>query len=579
MSLSQTSSPFRFALSVAFVLAISTAFACWVLGPLVNPFNTGWMTHDPVSSWFAWEAYRRDPAPAATLATTTTSWPLSMQIAMYDILPIISWPLKLLDPWMPAHYQWFGVFYALNAPLQGLFALLFFREIARGAAPDWRRDAAAVIGACLVAAAPVLFVRLQLGHGTIAQHWLIVAGLWLYARARRTSVAATFLSFGALLGLGGALNPYMLVMAAGIYCATLIRLALERRLGALSVLAALGPFAAAAGSLIFFGFFDPFGPGVQPGERYGYYSANLNSLVNPMRDLLGSTVLPELPVMFKGQYEGYGYLGLGALLIVGFGLGFARRKDKLYDSFGLPLLIVAGGAQILALSTIPTFGAAGFEIPTPAAVLRVLEIFRSSGRFIFVTHYILLMLGVAMLLRLLPARAALAALALGGAVQAADLGAAYAGMKSHFAALRSPRFADPLYADLGAAHEKLIVMPAWQCHDPIDDGGYDPVFWEPISLLATDNALATNSFYAGRLNLDQKRHHCEIFPKEFPQRPPEPKTAYLFTPLSFTASGARVAESRFCDFAEGFILCRADRPAGLSARAQQAIATAKAKAN
>lgn len=54
----------------------------------------------------------------------------------------------------------------------------------------------------------------------------------------------------------------------------------------------------------------------------GYYSANLNSLINSMETykyLSGySTFVPSLPLATDGQYEGYAYLGFGAILMVGF---------------------------------------------------------------------------------------------------------------------------------------------------------------------------------------------------------------------------------------------------------------------
>jgi hypothetical protein len=62
----------------------------------------------------------------------------------------------------------------------------------------------------------------------------------------------------------------------------------------------------------------------------------------------------------------------------------------------------------LALSTVVTIGPhIVADIPSPRAVKNVLEIFRSSGRFIWVTNYWLVTLGVVLVMRLLPAPAAL----------------------------------------------------------------------------------------------------------------------------------------------------------------------------
>jgi hypothetical protein len=354
---------------------------------------------------------------------------------------------------------------------------------------------------------------------------------------------------------------------------------MERRVIWIGAAAAALPLALAFAGLILFGFLKLSGDGVVPGTGYGYYSSNLNSLFNPMNGLLGSSILPPLPTATILQYEGYGYLGVGAMIVALVGLWLGRNREP--DSFVLPLLIVAGGAFLLAISTTISAGSSVIPpIPMPVAVLKVLEIFRSSGRFIWVTYYILLGLGVTMLLRLAPMRVALAVLTLGALVQIVDLAAPYAGMRANFAARTGAavRFKDPIYSGLGHAHTALLVIPPWQCAT-LSDYNKKEAF-QPISILAIENRLRTNSFYSGRLPRDQERYHCVEFPQAFDHTPTDINAAYLFTPKAFAASGAQVARSHFCDLGDNFILCRADRGGtGISDRAQKAIESTKVGGN
>ncbi len=535
--------------SAAFVCVTAAVFAIWLVGwPIVDPSNLKWMRGDLVTMQFAWQAYRADPSPAWTLSTTLVSWPLPIRIAMFDIVPVIALPLKLISFLLPETFQYFGLMFVANVALQGLFACLFLEE----ALPDRQESAelraALILGALFFATAPVLFVRFWLGHPPLTAQWLIIAALWLYARCGRVSLARTWIAFALLLGVAGGVNPYLLVMATGVYAASLARLAAEGRLDWRSGAPALAPLLTAFASMVAFGFLDLRGPGVIPGVGYGYFSSNLNALVNPMEGLLGSSLLPPLPLWVSAQYEGYGYLGAGAIALIAASFAVARARRRLYDTFTSPLLAVAAGGLLLAASYTITFGS-GFAIrlPLPSAVVSILGIFRSSGRFIWIPAYMLLGVAGFGLLRNVSARTSLAILSLAALLQIADLARPFADLRRQFAGLASIAFDDPIYAGLGQAHRRLIVLPPWQCRMNSD---YAIDQFEPISLLAIDNGLATNSFYSGRLPRDQARYHCFDFPKAFRDARPDRETAYLFTPQAFSASGANVRGTHFCDFGD-----------------------------
>jgi len=118
-------------------------------------------------------------------------------------------------------------------------------------------------------------------------------------------------AFTLLLFLAGGINPYLLVMTTGVYGRGIGEACSRTELGWREDGLALAPVSAAFGALVLFGFLNLHGPGVIPGQGYGYFSANLNSLVNPMDGPLGSSLLPSLPLWGRDQYEGYGYLGWG----------------------------------------------------------------------------------------------------------------------------------------------------------------------------------------------------------------------------------------------------------------------------
>jgi len=204
-------------------------------------------------------------------------------------------------------------------------------------------------------------------------------------RARETLIPYTILLF-----IAGGINPYLLVMTCSIYFATVITLRLERRLTLRNAWLAAIPIGAALGALELLGFLKFGGKGVFPASGYRLFSSNLDALINPRPDLLGSSILPPLPLASGYQYEGYGYLGLGAILLVGVGFGYAISRRRLLDSFTSPLILVGIGCFALALSTTPTIGMKSYPLALLAPLNPFLEISRSCGRFIWVPYYILI---------------------------------------------------------------------------------------------------------------------------------------------------------------------------------------------
>jgi hypothetical protein len=115
-----------------FVMTASVLLAIVVLGPSrIDPRNTSWLLRDFAVMHFGWFGYRFDPSSAWSFETSRLSWPLPIAIAMFDLVPIAAFPLKLLSAYLPSEFQYFGALFVFNAGLQGLFAFLLFYEIAK----------------------------------------------------------------------------------------------------------------------------------------------------------------------------------------------------------------------------------------------------------------------------------------------------------------------------------------------------------------------------------------------------------------------------------------------------------------
>ena len=122
---------------------------------------------------------------------------------------------------------------------------------------------------------------------------------------------------------------------------------------------------------------------------FGYYSMNLNALINP----LGlSRLLPTLPLGTDGQYEGYQYLGIGWMLFLVWGLLTPRHVLSRRQFWAL-LLCFFLPLTLFSLSNSLYWGdRLLFKIPLPRVLQYVGDTLHASGRFFWGVGYGLMLL-------------------------------------------------------------------------------------------------------------------------------------------------------------------------------------------
>jgi hypothetical protein len=303
-------------------------------------------------------------------------------------------------------------------------------------------------------------------------------------------------------------------------------------------------------------FYGYFGTGESIGlNGFGVYSANLNTLVNP---LLFSRFMPYLPVARPEQIEGSAYLGLSGMLLVGFTLWGVRRSPVLRAWLRplLPLFVMACALCLLAISNRVTLGVGTLaEIPLGDLGNRLGSVVRSSGRFVWPLFYLLLCVGLASLAIVVPRRVqGPVGLAL-AILQLVELGPhriaiaqTVAGSVQVPAPLR-----DPAWAHLGERYAHLVVLPAWQCGFALSPGG--SAGFGTFGLLAARPQMTINSYYDGRYGDAVLRFHCVRLPADLYRDGPRRDTAYVVNETFFQWFQANHPDSVRCVEADGFHLC------------------------
>jgi hypothetical protein len=476
--------------------AIGAAFLTWLSGwrPL-DPTEVGWvMRADWVPHYFGWFFFRTEPWHWPPGRVEGYYAPLGTAIGLTDSIPLAAYLLKPFAAWLPTHFQYLGLWWLLCFTLQGaLGARLLGRWIASVPLQ--------VLGAALFVLLPTLLARVA--HAALCSHWLI---LWTLLIASRSPQLRFRWGEWAVLGLlAGLIQPYLAAMVLVLLGATALATtaaAWGHRAGAL---------AAALATTLFgwwvSGLFNLTEGGALAAGGLGLFSMNLLAFVSPYG---WSRVLPALPHATAGQQaEGFHYLGLGLLLLIGVAVGLrlarAARERSSTRLWPRPVMVVCVLMTAVALSPRVTFGSAVL-VDLSGAWSAPLALFRSTGRFVWPLTYLLLTWTIVTVARRLPPRAALAVVAAAIAVQVADLRHIYLDRRTAthdpaFYAWEQP-FLSERWPAIARHYRHVVMAPPPQCRPT-------PLPLSPVIRFAAEHGLTVNSGVLSRHEEVARARYCE----------------------------------------------------------------------
>ncbi|MBR3305965.1 MAG: hypothetical protein IKI75_01765 [Lachnospiraceae bacterium] len=385
---------------LTYTLAGLLSFICFLAiygAKILNPAYTDWLQYDAESvdtllrtsgdltqHYQGFVAYRAGSWQFPIGLTDMLANPGRSSVIFTDSIPLLAVIFKLLSPVLPETFQYMGLWGAFCFIMHGMISALIFR-----------RHSKDVISVCsaslLMLISPVLLFRLY-GHEALGAQWILLYFLEiLYSHDKYEEGKRLYgrIAVGAVLA--SSVHMYFLLMAGMIVCGisldTLLRskklkrailLPAEYIAVSVTVLLLLGAFSGSGSHYSFTGL--------------GYHSLNLNGLFNSQG---WSLILPPLSFARDGQYEGFGYMGLGAGLC--FLYAFAvfiftkiRDKEKKLPGLFFPLLFVFAVSFFFALSPLVTLGdRVLFELKLPGIVFSAWSVFRSTGRIVMLSVYVL----------------------------------------------------------------------------------------------------------------------------------------------------------------------------------------------
>jgi hypothetical protein len=545
----------------------------------LNPFKVDWLLPfwrgniDSSQHYIGWEFFRQapllqwPPGKSPNLGPTGGSG-----IALTDSLPLFAFLFKPLLHRTSRPFQYFGIWILTCFVLQAVFAWKLITIWIK----KWEQALLAVLFICFMP----MFLDRMTWHFALAGHWLLLAGLFLMVTENFSFRKWLTLGISATL-----IQPYLAIMVSILYLLTL--LARGIRVKQVTWIAfrttTLGAVIFATGWLS--GLFQ-FGLGAAGSSGFGMYSANILTWVDPgftwANRFTWSRVVPD-QWQGDGQYEGFGFLGAGVLLmafvvwvVLIFRSTWLRRvllvvppvaapvlwghtgatQFKLCALFGvlIGVILVAVHSQLAvaksrtyvyvcglgflslgAISNVVFIGDVSIgSFPIPSLLEQLFSIVRTSGRLLWPVTYLLVCIIIVSLSRNLRRYIATAVLLFAFSFQIHDSRDAIAITRESFNRGSAPEFlVSPLWETLGSRYSKVAILlpndapmlyptnPDWCAPD------YSYI-WRDFGLFAIKHKMQLNSFYFSRAPTNQLESGNKILKASIMGRSLDSDTLYVF---------------------------------------------------
>ncbi|HEV7490772.1 MAG TPA: DUF6311 domain-containing protein [Rhodanobacteraceae bacterium] len=512
---------------------------------LADPTATGWiMTGDWAQHYSGWAMFRHAPWHWPPGAMPEVSYPVGTSIVYTDSLPLLAFFFKPFSAWLPEPFQYIGFWFLVNFTLQGGFGALLVTRVTRA-------PAAVVAAAALFVCAPVLLFRI--GHDTLTAHWLLLAALWLYSRTQTTSkLAAEAWPWWSLTAIAALVHPYLAAMTLAIQAAAWWkRVHIDDARSIRQIACAFGISLVVAMAMWWLcGAMILRAADTSGGIVFGYYSLNLLAFVNPMN---ASNLLPTFGVP-PGQVEGFAYLGVGVLALLAILLVDLVRERRVagVGREWLPLAVVAAVSLVFAVGALIAFGP--WTLLDLTFKSRLLGLFRSSGRFVWIAYYALMLLAMIHVLRRFAPTTASVLLGAALLLQVIDLSAWHARVanvrQSAGVMPKKTELNDPRWKSLATGRSHLTLLPPLACSD-------SPPPYLPMQLFAAANGMTFNSGYLARWDGRATGRYCEVLERQLAEGAWSADDLYVIGPDWKTKFHDSAPAAR-CEDLDGYEACVVD---------------------
>ncbi len=497
-----------------------------IAGPqFLNPTNVAWLVGgDPLQHYLGWAFYRNSPWTWPVGLNPLYGIEFSNSIVFTDSIPLLAIPFKAISQFLPAPFQYLGIWVLLCFVLQAYFAFRLIGLITNSVAIQ-------CLGSILFLFSPPLIFRLSL-HESLMGHFIILAALYLNIKPINNAAEAKkkyshSLAWIVLLSIAVLTHFYLVVMVLVLWLADLMsRVFLLKSLspsGALiEVVLSFSVVAFVAWQAGYFAIQSTSGAT----RGFGDFRTNLLALFNSRGWSYFIRPIPLRDAVEAATGEGFQYLGAGSLLLFFSALyAVMTRKIKLLKPIKAatkyyPFLIIALiTLALISFSNYIGFGPWNARVPLPDFLMSVLSIVRSSSRLFWPMYYVIILIIIFVIIRAYSARATLILLSVAALLQVIDTSAGWLPIREKVSLAASSQFTTKLQNSFwknAGSHYKSVVTT----------GGQEN--WEAFGIYASENQMTTNIAHIARVDYKKSEQAFSRVSQQLHQGPLDSNTLYVF---------------------------------------------------
>ena len=433
----------NFKINILFIL-ISLGLTIILFGPENFKFtNINWITYkDTLIDQLAWKFFYNDNWHFPLGKNPNYGIEIGNSIVFTGAVPFLSIIFKIFKNFLPNNFQFFSFWIFLCFFLQLLFSYLIVYHFTQN-------KKYSVISSFFFILSPILFYRIPM-HISLVGQWIILASFFAETI---TKEKIRFYYWISILAISPLIHFYFTLMLSLIYFIIVFdRFLIEKKFSK-SLKEISAPFFSLLLVMYLSGYFEISLPD-SLGYGYGYYKANILSFFNPASTTYNFSWSNFIPMIQTsgGEYEGFGYLGLGGIILFILLLfNFVKREPLLGFKKNRPYYLLIIIFFILAISNTINFGSfVLLDTPLPKFLYAPLSVIRASGRFIWPIYYLILIVGLVLIYKKNEKKRALLILIIILCIQIIDISS---GLKNYinskvFMRYEKVMFDDPIWNEI-----------------------------------------------------------------------------------------------------------------------------------
>jgi len=456
--------------------------------------NMQWLMRggDPTQHFLGWRFFRSSGWHFPFGLIDNIVYPNMVSIIYTDSIPLFAILFKLLSPFLPESFQYFGLFGVLCFFLQGAISGTIIKKLCGN-------SLYAIIGSMFFIMFPAMSFRMYM-HTTLGAHFIILLCFYVCLfKENRSNIKSTVMWIG-IICLAVTIHIYYIP----VVMLFLLIYAIDDFIVTKKAIKPLLVFFAPAVTGIFILFLLGAFYGGSSSEDWGLgsFSANINAMLNPMDR---GAYLKTLRSATSFQYEGYSYLGFGILLglfitVISAINNFNVIKNSFKDTVVIKKVVLTAALFLIlfvfALSPVVTFNERIlFTYRVPGFIESIWSIFRASGRFMWTPAYIVILIVLWAINKEYKVNISIIVLSVLLLIQYSDLSGFMdrRGVEVKYGAYLHSVLESSAWDELAEHHERIVYL------NTVTHGGARIY---SIAELAADNRLTLSDFPVARKDWD-----------------------------------------------------------------------------